>query len=775
MSSLKEAFTSLDSIQSQFYIDQQAKYQEYEPNRLLPDVMKNNVGPEIIGGVLSNLSRYDPYTAQTTQKFTATGLAKILKGEPDTTDAEKQCRNYIGFSGLEQLIRDIADNPGNPVRCGWRYKPSGSGLVAEVAQGALGTRRGPLNNNAVEDKLGDGIIWFWNLEEARKRMLRDIANALGPGTSLAILNSIAGGYFVGRFAYCATSKRIIPIKSDGSPLYPNDQTLNCGTGSIITDPEKIPASAGGNFNGVESGQAAAMNALMACATANTSTALSRDCFLQAIKTNGCSDKGTLYQSLQLINPVESRWDSFLNLQPSFANYQSRQGGNGLTDQLFRKNMGKWQMAVDNISQLHKATSSSTDPYVRIASQDLCYDAGKFDSYDFCSDITDDTAIESIQLSCIQSYWQQQNGKPAGKAYPTTKRFDTALGTNIRTWAAFKNAVNKMKEATNDTDPFVQRNALYHFYGIKVGTAAFAPNNLDGAEMDKSAPCLGAGKPSSDRQIRIYTKAECDTLNGNWHANGECTLKTGGSFSWNCRYLNGQEPQSNLVAWFDANDGQTLTIDTNNGVRDWMDKSGRGNHIRQNNVGNRPIYGVNGEKAYLRFNGSNSFLPLPNPYTLVKGYFTLFMVEQRSSSKNTNYFIGGLDYGQNVNLVLGYRDNAVVTMAFWANDIDGYIQPYRVGDAARIWCFHFSPAGKHIYINGSLVARDSNRSSLVSWNGGTIGRYSQWYYQGDINEVLLYNPHIDTDAKRLKIEGYLANKWGITNVLSDSHPFKYISP
>jgi hypothetical protein len=185
--------------------------------------------------------------------------------------------------------------------------------------------------------------------------------------------------------------------------------------------------------------------------------------------------------------------------------------------------------------------------------------------------------------------------------------------------------------------------------------------------------------------------------------------------------------------------------------------------------------VNGEKAYLRFNGSNSFLPLPNPYTLVKGYFTLFMVEQRSSSKNTNYFIGGLDYGQNVNLVLGYRDNAVVTMAFWANDIDGYIQPYRVGDAARIWCFHFSPAGKHIYINGSLVARDSNRSSLVSWNGGTIGRYSQWYYQGDINEVLLYNPHIDTDAKRLKIEGYLANKWGITNVLSDSHPFKYISP
>jgi hypothetical protein len=27
------------------------------------------------------------------------------------------------------------------------------------------------------------------------------------------------------------------------------------------------------------------------------------------------------------------------------------------------------------------------------------------------------------------------------------------------------------------------------------------------------------------------------LNGNFHANGECTKKTGGSFSWSCRDLN----------------------------------------------------------------------------------------------------------------------------------------------------------------------------------------------------------------------------------------------
>jgi hypothetical protein len=39
-------------------------------------------------------------------------------------------------------------------------------------------------------------------------------------------------------------------------------------------------------------------------------------------------------------------------------------------------------------------------------------------------------------------------------------------------------------------------------------------------------------------MRIYTRNECEgTLNGDWHGNGECTKKGGGSYSWDCRNLN----------------------------------------------------------------------------------------------------------------------------------------------------------------------------------------------------------------------------------------------
>jgi len=50
-------------------------------------------------------------------------------------------------------------------------------------------------------------------------------------------------------------------------------------------------------------------------------------------------------------------------------------------------------------------------------------------------------------------------------------------------------------------------------------------------------CGTLGRASNDNSIRVYTKEECDTLGGNFAGNGECLVKTGGSYSWDCRSLN----------------------------------------------------------------------------------------------------------------------------------------------------------------------------------------------------------------------------------------------
>lgn len=43
-----------------------------------------------------------------------------------------------------------------------------------------------------------------------------------------------------------------------------------------------------------------------------------------------------------------------------------------------------------------------------------------------------------------------------------------------------------------------------------------------------------GKACPECPIRLYTKDECDILGGNWYPNGECLKKTGGSYSWDNR-------------------------------------------------------------------------------------------------------------------------------------------------------------------------------------------------------------------------------------------------
>ena len=57
--------------------------------------------------------------------------------------------------------------------------------------------------------------------------------------------------------------------------------------------------------------------------------------------------------------------------------------------------------------------------------------------------------------------------------------------------------------------------------------------VSGALLDR---CGTLGEPGPNG-IRRYTRQECDQLGGNFPGNGECLKKGGGSFSWDCRFLN----------------------------------------------------------------------------------------------------------------------------------------------------------------------------------------------------------------------------------------------
>ena len=700
------------SLQDAFYRSQQTKFQEVEPNRFLPGSLQGGLGDANIRNTIDAISTYDPYTKKVVKPFTFEGSKDIFQGTSSEVADLTLCRQYVGLSGLEQLIRDTQDNPNTPIRCGWRYKKSPGGICPEVAQGALGTKAGPLDSKDPIDLLSNGVEWIWDLKEAQKRMLLDAAREAKTAEALRVTTTACGGDFNGKLGYCLATNKMIPVLRDGRAMYTNDPMNMCPTDKIITDPSKIPPPSVNNA--IANYQQVAFRELASCADTGVNPSLSRDCLLQAVKNNGCSADGTLYTSLQATDPNQARWDSLLKTQPSFQSYQSHQGDNAFTEKLFQKGMSDWNLAIREVTRLQTVAQASSDPYSRIAARDLCTARGTFDTYNFCSELSESSPIQSVELSCLQRYWQELNGKPAGSLYPTTKKLNAKLGT-INTYGDYKAAVKRLGTLTNSYDPVVQRNAVDQFYGVNVTSVLFSPDNID-----------PTGTP--------------------------------------------------LTFWLDSMDSATLLIDGKNGIKRWRSKSSQVRQLVQNDTTSRPLYTRSGAYAGIEFNGSNQFIEIPDASALVRNQFTIFVVERRKSVKPENYFLGGTTLAVNSNLVLGYNNERRGLMAFWGNDtaipVNGFLG---TSEPVRIWCFKKPFGAKEVSIDGGApVKTNPNSDSLLSWNGAALGRYADKFYNGIVYEVLVYSTALDL-ATQQKVEGYLGHKWAIAGNLPSSHPYKTAPP
>jgi hypothetical protein len=707
-------------IQSDFYKNQQTRFQEVEPNRLLGRRIAGQgttpLGVPFIAGATKLLSAYDPYTGNTKQMLQPDAVNQVLSGQDDTTEEERRCREYMGISGLQQLVREQVADPYAPVRCGWRYKPSSVGPIPEVAQGALGTMQGPLNTNAPEDALGSGVEWIWDLQKAEEKLLTDAARQLSGRDGFTIKSDVANGIFTDQLGYCTTTNATIPIVN-GQAKYPNHPTTNCAAANIITNPANLPPKPAST-----SGPAAFTNSrfqpIVNCKT--TSNPLTRDCLLQAIRLNGCSDGGSLYTALQMANPSSSKWDDFLKRQNAFQTYQSRQGSSAITKSLFERNKSSWETALAEVSRLYNAAQRTADKKTLIAARDLCLKAGEFDKFDFCADLPDNTAINNIDLICLQNYWQNSGGKPAGALYPRSVSVDRRRPSVIKsgmTWGSYKSAVNILKNKTKSSNAREQRQAIIDFYGVVTGLNPFTP------------------------------------------------------------------PVAGLQLWLDALDGRSLQITDRSLVVSWNNKvtTPINRNLTQNNFARQPKYVPNllNGKPGIRFEGSQSLM-MTNMDSVIANAtqgFTVFVLEQRGNKPNqNNFFIGGSSTGQNENLILGYRSNNLVTMSFGMNFIDtrSRIPFNRQGatalDLPRIWCFQYTGTTRSIRLNGAPAGSGGVSAPVIRWPNPALGLNQNIFYDGVIYEVLFYRPALNNqDIER--IEAYLATKWGLLSSLDSRNPYK----
>jgi prepilin-type N-terminal cleavage/methylation domain-containing protein len=235
----------------------------------------------------------------------------------------------------------------------------------------------------------------------------------------------------------------------------------------------------------------------------------------------------------------------------------------------------------------------------------------------------------------------------------------------------------------------------------------------------------------------------------------------------------------LIAWYETslegsfkesetkNDGSFITL--------WKDSNK--NAVNKNdafavtplNISNQPslyqnvfynsIPGLRFSGAqYLNFNGTK----------FAKNSYTVFVVEQRRSGKNSNYFISGLNPSISSRLALGYSNSTSIMQSHYGtgNDFSKSIfLSYSPSSLIpRIHTFLFNNSiGKSYTLNGINQHGANQMTPLTSFNLATIGYHlstsSSSYYEGDLAEIIMFKRSLKTEEVEA-IESYLGSKYGI---------------
>lgn len=228
--------------------------------------------------------------------------------------------------------------------------------------------------------------------------------------------------------------------------------------------------------------------------------------------------------------------------------------------------------------------------------------------------------------------------------------------------------------------------------------------------------------------------------------------------------------SNCRAWYTAEHPSNMTRSGSN-VLTWVDKTA--SNFDLSAIAN-PLY--DDTNKYVIFNGTTNALTISGGSSLcVNVSFTIMCVEERTSNKASNYFIGGTAGATNSNLSIGYLTDTSAIMSFSGNDITGAVPAYSIGDLPRVWTFAYGNGTRDIFLNGSNVATQNTSQNLLAWTTPTIGRSGANYYAGNLRDIIFFNTRLPQNRQR-QVEGYLARKYGLSSNLSSNNSFKlYLTP
>ena len=226
-------------------------------------------------------------------------------------------------------------------------------------------------------------------------------------------------------------------------------------------------------------------------------------------------------------------------------------------------------------------------------------------------------------------------------------------------------------------------------------------------------------------------------------------------SWNPLALN-------VALWYDANDDSSITHNSNS-VSEWRDKSGSNRHLTQGTSSSQPTTGgvLNGKNALNWTDAKKMSRSGPTGANWQDAY----IVAKWTGGSAFNYhgLITGTNSAGTSNIgLIGDNSTGLYTGNWWNN----------------FYLNGTSNAGTSVLttMSSPFMASISANSS-ISINGFAVGSdrlIGSRGWIGQIAEVVVFNSKL-SDDDRYKVEGYLAEKWGLRASLPSGHTYKSSLP
>jgi hypothetical protein len=216
-------------------------------------------------------------------------------------------------------------------------------------------------------------------------------------------------------------------------------------------------------------------------------------------------------------------------------------------------------------------------------------------------------------------------------------------------------------------------------------------------------------------------------------------------------------------WLDGADTSSLTL-SGSSVSQWRDKSGSSNHFTPTS-GTPTSISDNG-KTVVNFT-SGTIMRSTNQITFTTSS-ALFIVSKITSVVSWGNMLIGFSDINGSDYSIRFEDYILRGTRGNANSADFVNDNYYVNGT-------FNPSfGSSTYLNAysliATVAPQGGGTSYITLSSGFMSRN----FVGNIAEFLFY-PGGVTNIQRQKIEGYLANKWGLTLPAPTVHPYDKYPP